>query len=130
MVMCNEKSTTDKIEEQRFLDYRINQLEHNLAKSIEKLEKEQKESNNEIMSTLQLMQQGLNDNTKTLIELTQRQHIIEEKIKCIDRLKEVATKHSEEIKTLKDRLDVYKQILLIVGTGVGVALLIDFIKFI
>ena len=125
--MCNEKH---KREEQRFLDYRINQLEHNLSQSIEKLEKQQKENNKEILQTLQIMQQGLNDNTKTLIELHERQQIIEEKVHCIDKLKEVATKHGEEIRALTDRLDIYKQILMIVGTGAAAALLIEIIKLI
>lgn len=125
--MCNEKH---KREEQRFLDYRINQLEHNLSQSIEKLEKQQKENNKEILQTLQIMQQGLNDNTKTLIELHERQQIIEEKVHRIDKLKEAATKHGEEIRALTDRLDIYKQILMIVGTGVAAALLIEIIKLI
>ena len=127
-MMCNEKEK--KIEEQRFLDYRINELEKNLTKGIEKLEREQKESNTEIMKSLNIMQQGLNENTKTLIELTQRQQIVEEKINCIDGLKEVATKHAEEIRNIKQRMEVYKQILMAVGTGVGIALLIDLIKLI
>lgn len=127
--MCNENKR-DELEEQRFLDYRINQLEHNLAKSIEKLEHEQKESNTEIMKTLQVMQQGLNDNTKTLIELSQRQQMIEERIHGIDTLKEVSTKHGEEIRTLYKRMDIYKQIMMALGTGVGIALLIELIKFI
>ena len=82
------------------------------------------------MKTLQMMQQGLNDNTKTLIELHERQQMIEEKIHCIERLKEVATKHGEEIRNLTKRMEIYKQILMAVGTGAGVALLIEFIKFI
>lgn len=124
--MCNETN----IEEQRFIDYRMDQLEQNLTKGLEKLEKEQKESNIEIMKTLQVMQQGLNDNTKTLIELHERQQMIEEKIHCIERLKEVTTKHGEEIRSLTKRMEIYKQILMAVGTGAGVALLVEFIKFI
>lgn len=124
--MCNETN----IEEQRFIDYRMDQLEQNLTKGLEKLEKEQKESNIEIMKTLQIMQQGLNDNTKTLIELHERQQMIEEKIHCIERLKEVTTKHGEEIRSLTKRMEIYKQILMAVGTGAGVALLVEFIKFI
>ena len=123
--MCNEKH---KREEQRFLDYRINQLEHNLSQSIEKLEKQQKENNKEILQTLQIMQQGLNDNTKTLIELHERQQIIEEKAHCIDKIKEEATKNGEEKRALTDRLDIYKQILMIVGTGTAAGLLIEIIK--
>lgn len=122
----NEKKEHDY----RFLDYRLDQLELKLEKGLEKLEIDQNNNYQDLVKLLQIVQENNNEQNKTLVELVQRQKSLEEKVHCIDKLKESATKHSEEIHALQDRLDIYKQILLIVGTGAGVALLIELIKFI
>ncbi|WP_292474213.1 hypothetical protein [Methanosphaera sp.] len=119
-MMCNET----KHDEEEYKDYLI------ILYRLDHLENAQKENFKELMKTLQIMQQGQNEQNKTLIELTQRQQVVEQKIQCIDRLKEVATKHGEEIRTISKRLEIYKQILMALGTGVGAALLIEIIKFI
>ena len=130
--MCNEtkKNNDEEQYDYRFLDYRLNQYETKLDKGLEKLEQGQKNNYTEIMKTLRLMQEGNNEQNKTLIELNQRIQVVEQKINCIDRLKEVTTKHGEEIRTLYKRLDIYKQLLMAIGGGAGVALLIEIIKFI
>lgn len=127
--MCNEH-THNELEEQRFIDYRLDQLESNLRRGQEKLEQEYKEQNQQIMNTLTLMQEGQNQQNQTLAELNQRVHTLEDKNSCIDKLREIATKNTTEIKDVERRLDIYKHILLAVGTGAGVALLIDLIKLI
>lgn len=127
--MCNEQ-TRDEIEQQRFIDYRLDQLELNLRKGQEKLEQEYKEQNQQIMKTLTIMQEGQNQQNRTLAELNTRVATLEDKNSCIDKLREIATKNTTEIKDVERRLDIYKHILLAVGTGAGVALLIDIIKLI
>jgi len=127
--MCNEHNEK-KEHDYRFLDYRLDQLETNLLKGQEKLEQEQTNNYKELIKMLQIVQEGNNEQNKQLVELTQKTNALEEKVHCIDKLKESATKHGEEIRALHDRLDIYKQILLLVGTGAGVALLIEIIKFI
>ena len=127
--MCNEQ-TQDEIEQQRFIDYRLDQLELNLRKGQEKLEQEYKEQNQQIMKTLTIMQEGQNQQNRTLAELNTRVATLEDKNSCIDKLREIATKNTTEIKDVERRLDIYKHILLAVGTGAGVALLIDIIKLI
>lgn len=127
--MCNEP-TQDEIEQQRFIDYRLDQLELNLRKGQEKLEQEYKEQNQQIMKTLTIMQEGQNQQNRTLAELNTRVATLEDKNSCIDKLREIATKNTTEIKDVERRLDIYKHILLAVGTGAGVALLIDIIKLI
>ena len=127
--MCNEHKH-EEIEQQRFIDYRLDQLENNLRRGQEKLEQEYKEQNQQIMKTLTLMQEGQNQQNRTLAELNQRVATLEDKNSCIDKLREIATKNTTEIKDVERRLDIYKHILLAVGTGAGVALLIDIIKLI
>lgn len=123
--MCNEK--TRELEDQRFTDYRLDQLENNLRRGQEKLEQEYKEQNKQIMNTLTMMQEGQHQQNQTLAELNQRVHTVEEKNNCIDKLREVATKNRTEIHDIERRLEVYKQILFVVGTGVAIALIKAFV---
>jgi hypothetical protein len=114
--MCNEKQIHNKeIEEQRFIDYRLDQLEFNLQRGIEKLEADFKTQNTQIMQTLQLLQEGQNKQNQTLVEVTQRVQSLEQKNACIDKLREVATKNRTEIHEIERRLEIYKQILFLVG---------------
>lgn len=118
------KEKTINNEDYRFLTYRLDQLEINLLKGQEKLEFEYKEQNKQIMQTLQVMQQGQNQQLKNITEVTQRLYAIEEKSKGIDPLKEATTSHAERIKELERRLDIYKVITIgIITTLVGAGLL-------
>lgn len=128
--MCNEKMNKEQLKDYRFIDYRLDQLELRITKGLEKLETEQAENNKEILRTLQLMQEGQNEQNKTLIELSTRQENMEQKVQCIDRLREIATKNTTEIREVERRLEIYKQLLLVVGTGVAVALITEIVKFI
>jgi len=124
--MCNEKNKQvhkGTKQDYRFLDYRLDQLEINLRRGQEQLEQEQKNNYKELIKMLQLVQEGNNELNKQLVELAQRQKSVEEKLPCIDSLKEVATKHNTEIKELERRMEIYKQILMLVGTGVIISLL-------
>lgn len=127
--MSDEQETTID-EDYRFIDYRLNQLETNLRKGQEKLEQEQQNNYKEIMQLLQVMQEGNNEQNKQLIEVIQRQKTVEEKMGCIDKLREVATKNTTEIKDIERRIEIYKQILFVVGTGAAIALITEIITII
>ena len=127
--MSDEQETTIN-EDNRFIDYRLTQLETNLRKGQEKLEREQQNNYKEIMHLLQVMQEGNNEQNKQLIEVVQRQKTVEEKMACIDKLREVATKNTTEIKDIERRIEIYKQILFVVGTGAAIALITEIITII
>lgn len=127
--MSDEQETTID-EDYRFIDYRLNQLETNLRKGQEKLEQEQQNNYKEITHLLQVMQEGNNEQNKQLIEVIQRQKTVEEKMGCIDKLREVATKNTTEIKDIERRIEIYKQILFVVGTGAAIALITEIITII
>lgn len=127
--MSDEQETTID-EDYRFIDYRLNQLETNLRKGQEKLEQEQNRNYKELLHLLQVMQEGNNEQNKQLIEVVQRQKTVEEKMGCIDKLREVATKNTTEIKDIERRIEIYKQILFVVGTGAAIALITEIITII
>lgn len=133
--MCNEPNndktpTREEIKDYRFIDYRLNQLEHNLRRGQERLEQEYKEQNKQIMSTLTLMQEGLNQQNSSIVELTQRVHSLEDQSTCVDKLREATVKNTTEIKELERRMDIYKQILVGVIVTLGASILMEFIKLI
>ena len=126
--MCNEQQAdTDQY---RFLDYRLDQLEQNLRKGQERLEKEYKEQNKQIMQTLTLMQESMGQHNTAIVEVTQRISNLEQKGQCLDKIRESTTKHHERIKELERRLDIYKQVLIAVSVTVVGAILIELIRII
>ena len=125
--MDNEKRETEEV---RFIEYKLDQIEKNLKEGQRKLEREQSENYKQIVSILQQLQEGNNTQNQKLVELTEKQKAVEDKVVCIDRLKEVATKHNTEIHELERRLEIYKQLLFVIGTGVVVALLTELMQVI
>ena len=131
--MSDEQNNKDKTltdEDYRFLDYRLTQLEQNLRKGQEKIEQETAQNYKELIQMLHTMQENNNEQNKQLIEVNQRQKTVEEKMRCIDKLREVATKNTTEIKDIERRIEIYKQILFVVGTGAAIALLTEIITII
>ena len=128
--MCNEdnKKELTSTEAYKFIEYRLDQLEQNLRKGQEKLESDAKHNNEEIMHLLQQNNQTLLEQNKQLVELHQRQINVEEKVSCINKLREVATKNRTNIHEIERRLEVYKQILFVVGTGAALALITELIR--
>ena len=121
--MCNEKNNT-KIQtpeyDYRFIDYRLTQLEQNLRKGQEKLETDQTQNYKEILQALQALQKDNHTQNQTLTELKQRITQLEQNNNCFERIKEKTIEHNKEIKRLTERLDIYKQIMFLVGgTAVG-----------
>lgn len=123
----NKKELT-RTNEYKFIEYRLDQLEQNLRKGQEKLEADAKQNNEEIMQLLQQNNQTLLEQNKQLVELQQRQINVEEKVSCINRLREVATKNRSNIHEIERRLEIYKQILFVVGTGAALALITELIR--
>ena len=128
--VCNEqiKEEQPRIEGYKFIEYRLDQLEQNLRKGQEKLEADAKHNNEEIMHLLQQNNQTLLEQNKQLVELHQRQINVEEKVSCINKLREVATKNRTNIHEIERRLEIYKQILFVVGTGAALALITELIR--
>lgn len=128
--MCNEKKEQVQTEDIRFIEYRLDQLETNLRQGQEKIEKDHQRNYHELLSILQAIQEGNNTQNQKLIELTEKQKTTEEKIVCIDKLRDVATKHNTEIKELERRLEIYKQVLFVIGTGVAIALITEMLHLV
>jgi uncharacterized FlgJ-related protein len=126
--MCNEKNNKkeDQVNDYRFLDYRLNQLELKLGEGLKKIEEEQKEYNLQVMETLQRLQEGQNKTYETIAQLEQRTLNLEQRITCIDNLKKAANKNTERNKHLNHRINVIQKILFMVGaaavSGLGTAL--------
>lgn len=123
----NKKELT-RTDEYKFIEYRLDQLETNLRKGQEKLEADAKHNNKEIMQLLHQNNQTLLEQNKQLVELHQRQINVEEKVSCINRLREVATRNRANIHEIERRLEIYKQILFVVGTGAALALITELIR--
>ena len=130
MVMSDEQNKKTNDDDYRFIDYRLDQLETNLRKGQEKLEQEQNQNYKELLQMLQLIQENNTEQSKQIIEVNQRQKTVEEKMQCIDKLREVATKNTTEIKDIERRIEIYKQILFVVGTGAAIALITEIITII
>ena len=103
----------------RFLDYRLTQLEQKLEKGLTTIEQEQNKYNLEILKTLQTIQDGQNKTTETLAQIKERQTNVEEKLKCIDKLKDITSKNSERIRnnyeSTNHRIDIVQKILFAIG---------------
>lgn len=117
-------------EDYRFIDYRLTQIENNLRQGQERLEQEYKEQNKQIMQTLTAMQEGLNQQNSSIVELTQRVYSLEGQSTCVDKIREATVKNTTEIKDLERRMDIYKQILVGVIVTLGASILVEFIKLI
>ena len=103
----------------RFLDYRITQLENKLDKGLNKLEHEQREYNLQVMNTLHQLQEGQQKTYENIAQIQQRQSDMEDKLRCIDKLREVTNRNSERIQNnntaTNHRIDVVQKILFAVG---------------
>lgn len=133
--MCNEPNsdktpTREEIKDYRFIDYRLTQIENNLRQGQERLEQEYREQNKQIMATLTAMQEGLNQQNSSIVELTQRVYSLEGQSTCVDKLRDATVQNTTEIKELERRMDIYKQILVGVIVTLGASILVEFIKLI
>ena len=120
--MCKEKKDYTKEYDYKFLDYRLTQLEQNLRKGQEKLETVQTQNYNELLKILQTLQENNQTQNQTLTELHTRIITLEQNTTCLEPLKEKTTEHNKQIEHIHHRLDIYKQILIIMGGAVITAL--------
>jgi CHASE3 domain sensor protein len=69
------------------------------------------------MKTLQTLQEGQHKTTENMAQLQQHIQDMEEKLKCIDKLKDVASKNTARITAVNHRVDVVQKILFAVATA-------------
>ena len=121
--MCNEKK--ENIQEkysQDMKDYRL------IIYRLDQLESEQKESFRELTRMLQTMQEHLNTHSERIIELSQRQVALEDKINTMDSLNELAAKHTTEIANIDRRLGIYQAVLIGVTISLVAAICLGVIR--
>ena len=121
----NKNKDYDQDTDIRFIEYKLDTLEKNLREGQQKIEKESQQNYRELLAILQSIQESNATQNQKLIELAEKLKGVEQKIQCIDKLKEVATKHNTEIHELERRLEIYKQVLFVIGTGVAIALVTE-----
>lgn len=128
MMMGNEKNIESHPldEDYRFIDYRLDQLEHNLQKGQERLEQESKRNYEEILKTLRAMQQSQTEQNKQLIIHEGKLTRIEEKIQKIDHLNDASTESKQEIINIHHRLGVIRKIMFLIGGATVTALITAF----
>lgn len=122
-MMCNEKK--ENIQEkysQDMKDYRL------IIYRLDQLESEQKESFRELTRMLQTMQEHLNTHSERIIELSQRQVALEDKINTMDSLNELAAKHTTEIANIDRRLGIYQAVLIGVTISLVAAICLGVIR--
>ena len=69
------------------------------------------------MKTLQTLQEGQHKTTENMAKVQQHIGDMEEKLKCIDKLKDVASKNTARITAVNHRVDVVQKILFAVATA-------------
>ena len=121
----NKNKDYDQDTDIRFIEYKLDTLEKNLREGQQKIEKESQQNYRELLAILQSIQESNATQNQKLIELAEKLKGVEQKIQCLDKLKEVATKHNTEIHELERRLEIYKQVLFVIGTGVAIALVTE-----
>ena len=121
-----EQLDTKHDNDYRFIDYRLNQLEQNIREGLGRLEREQQQNYKELLKLLQIMQDSNNTQNEKLVEISEKQKTLEEKIKNLDALKEEVAVHETQVQNIYHRLNIYKQILFTLGTATGVALITAF----
>lgn len=125
--MCNEKNNTEH-RDQRFLEYRLDQLEKNLTKNLEKLEKENNQHNKEILQTLQIMQEGINEQNKTLIQHNTEIQQLKEEIDKLDGTQVKLKEAKDRIHAIEDRLQIYQKVLITIAAALGGAIVLELMK--
>lgn len=115
-----KKTSEDQHKDYRFLDYRLDQLGNQIETGLTRIEEEQKQYNLQVMNTLQKLQEGQNKTYENIAQLRQRQIDMEDKLHCIDKLREATSRNSERIKnnnqSTNHRIDVIQKILIAVAT--------------
>ena len=122
-MMCNQKNnktiedkeTTKLLNDYKFIDYRLTQLENKLEKGLENIEQEQRNYNLEVMKTLHSLQEGQNKTSENMAKVQQRIETLEHNERYIDNLKDVARTNTTSIEAVNHRVYVVQKILFAVG---------------
>ena len=67
------------------------------------------------MKTLTNLQEGQNKTTENIAKLKQRIDNMDKQMKCLDKLKDTASKNTAKIKAANHRIDTVQKILFAVG---------------
>lgn len=128
--MCNTKnknntdtitnSTTKNndivaINDYKFIDYRLTQLENKLEKGLSNLEQDHRRNTTEIMKTLQTLQLGQTKTGEAMAKMQQRINTLEQNQHSIEKIKDTSNKNITRIEATNHRIDVVQKILFAVG---------------
>lgn len=123
-MMCNnqknnkhteDKETAKLLNDYKFIDYRLTQLENKLEKGLESIEQEQRTYQLEVMKTLHCLQEGQNKTSENMAKVQQRIETLEHNERYIDNLKDAARTNTTSIEAVNHRVDVVQKILFAVG---------------
>ncbi len=103
------------INDYKFIDYRLTQLENKLEKGLSNLEQDHRRNTTEIMKTLQTLQLGQSKTGEAMAKMQQRINTLEQNQHCIEKLKDAANKNITKIEAANHRIDVVQKILFAVG---------------
>lgn len=110
-----KNNSTVAINDYKFIDYRLTQLENKLEKGLYNLEQEQRRYNTDVMKTLQTLQLGQSKTGEAMAKVQQRINTLEQNQHCIEKLKDAANKNITRIEATNHRIDVVQKILFAVG---------------
>jgi len=128
--MCNtkNKNNTDTItnstsknndivaiNDYKFIDYRLTQLENKLEKGLSNLEQDHRRNTTEIMKTLQTLQLGQTKTGEAMAKMQQRINTLEQNQHSIEKIKDTSNKNITRIEATNHRIDVVQKILFAVG---------------
>ena len=128
--MCNTKnknntdtitnSTTKNndivaINDYKFIDYRLTQLENKLEKGLHNLEQDHRRNTTEIMKTLQTLQLGQTKTGEAMAKMQQRINTLEQNQHSIEKIKDTSNNNITRIEATNHRIDVVQKILFAVG---------------
>lgn len=122
--------TREELEDYRFLDYRLNQIEQNLREGQQRLEQENHKQNKQIISILNNLQNQAVTNQENISLLKQKVASLELDTNNIDELSKAANINSTKIQELERRLDIYKTLLIAIGTATASSILMGVIQLI
>ena len=122
-MMCNNEKKNKQenntqhtlLNDYKFIDYRLTQLENKIEKGLDNIEQEQRSYQLEVMKTLHSLQEGQNKTSENMAKLQQRIDTLEHNERHLDNLKDTARTNTTNIGAVNHRVDVVQKILFAVG---------------
>ena len=103
------------INDYKFIDYRLTQLENKLEKGLSNLEQDHRRNTTEITKLLQTLQLGQSKTSEAMAKMQQRINTLEQNQHSIEKLKDTSNKNITLIEATNHRIDVVQKILFAVG---------------